>query len=286
MRFIYCEVSPQLIYLQKKIRKYLHFISCTLSQKIQLKNLNKHSERGTLFVHAFLEVKQNSFTTDEKKQFEILEQFREKLSFSEELISFEEIGVDKKIAVQDVVKKAASPIQWSKLFFSLTKWSRASHILEIGTNLGISGQYFVEAIKANPSAKFTTMEGVKRMCEIAEVQLSTRSINNKLQILHGLYADSLEHIKESKEEFDLVFIDGNHTYDATVYYFNLLKPQYTSNAILIIDDINWSIEMQQAWIVLKNDPLVSFSIDLFKLGILFLGAKNKKNRAHQLFLHF
>jgi len=271
---------------QKKIRKYLHFISCALSQKTQLKNLSKHSESANLFVQAFLEVKKNRYSKDEREQFEILEQFRKNLTLSKELISFEEIGVSKKNAVQDVVMKAASPTQWSKLFYSLAKWSQASHVLEIGTNLGVSGQYFVEAIKANPLATFTTMEGVKRMCEIAELQLSTRSVNNKLQVLHGLYDDSLEQIIKSEEEFDLVFIDGNHTYDATIKYFNLLKTQYASNAILIIDDINWSAEMQQAWNVLKNDPLVISSIDLFKLGILFLGPENEKVSTHQLFLHF
>jgi hypothetical protein len=50
-----------------------------------------------------------------------------------------------------------------------------------------------------------------------------------------------------------------------------------AEGIIILDDIHWSKEMNQAWNELKNHPSVSLSIDLFEGGILFLNQKLPKH---------
>ena len=39
--------------------------------------------------------------------------------------------------------------------------------------------------------------------------------------------------------------------------------------MVILDDIHWSKEMNQAWKTIKARPEISISIDLFEAGVLF-----------------
>ena len=51
------------------------------------------------------------------------------------------------MTVAEVAGRAASPEIWTKFFYRLSQASSIKNILEIGTNLGISGQYFVKALE-------------------------------------------------------------------------------------------------------------------------------------------
>ncbi len=52
-------------------------------------------------------------------------------------------------------------------------------------------------------------------------------------------------------------------------YFRLIADFSGRNTVVIIDDINYSTEMSQAWNEIKLHEKVSVSIDLFRMGILF-----------------
>ncbi len=81
---------------------------------------------------------------------------------------------------------------------------------------------------------------------------------------------------EQTSEVEMVYIDGNHTKNATLSYFNQLLPKVTSQSILIFDDIYWSSEMEDAWEQIKNHPKVTVTIDLFELGIVFFNPELSK----------
>ena len=68
----------------------------------------------------------------------------------------------------------------------------------------------------------------------------------------------------------------------------LTENNYSKNAILIFDDIHWSPKMTKAWKEIIVDPKVLLSVDLFKLGIVIVGAdaSSNHNKHHQLFLSF
>ncbi|HXD92674.1 MAG TPA: class I SAM-dependent methyltransferase, partial [Bacteroidia bacterium] len=78
------------------------------------------------------------------------------------------------------------------------------------------------------------------------------------------------------KKFDLVYIDGNHTYKATIKYFNELLKSADENAVLIFDDIYWTPEMTIAWEEIKAHPAVTLSIDLYKVGLVFFRKENKQ----------
>jgi len=64
-------------------------------------------------------------------------------------------------------------------------------------------------------------------------------------------------------------MDGNHKKVPTLHYFNLFLEKINTNSIVVIDDIHWSTEMEEAWESLINSEKVRLSIDLFRMGILF-----------------
>ena len=75
-------------------------------------------------------------------------------------------------------------------------------------------------------------------------------------------------LKEIKS-FDVLYIDGNHSYEATLRYFNLVKEYIKEDTIIVFDDIYWSEGMTKAWLEIKNDSIVSHTIDLFYFGLTF-----------------
>ena len=75
---------------------------------------------------------------------------------------------------------------------------------------------------------------------------------------------------------DMAYIDGNHTYEATMKYFNELLKITHENSILIFDDIYWTSDMTKAWEEIKTIPAVTVSIDLYKVGLIFFRKENKQ----------
>lgn len=84
---------------------------------------------------------------------------------------------------------------------------------------------------------------------------------------------------ESINNIDLAFIDGNHQYQPTVNYFNLLLAKSHEQTIIILDDIHWSKEMEDAWQYVQQHENVTATIDLFFIGIVIL-RKDFKAKQH------
>ena len=84
----------------------------------------------------------------------------------------------------------------------------------------------------------------------------------------------------NNESIELIYFDGNHTYESTIEYFNICKENYTENTCFIFDDIYWSKGMTKAWDEICNDQDVLVSIDTFYFGICFF----RKNQPKQHFI--
>ena len=68
----------------------------------------------------------------------------------------------------------------------------------------------------------------------------------------------------------MAYVDGNHRYEPTIRYFQLLLSHAHNDTILIFDDIHWSAEMEKAWKEIQQHPSVRCTVDLFYLGFVFL----------------
>ena len=269
----------------RKCKRFKHLFLSKVFEPKTLRTL-KTMEVAVDAIKAFEKVKNNTHSLADKKTLDFLDEYRVELSTNKNKINFKEIGNNKTFSISEIVLKAASSKKWTSFFYELSKIKNINNILEIGTNLGVSGQYFLKGLDGKKKSNFITIEGVKKLCEIAKDRFSYISDKRRFKVIYGLYDEKLLELKKLNIKFDLVFIDGNHRFDATIKYFELLKKQLAQNAIVVFDDIHWSSGMTRAWEIIIKDDSVYFSIDFFKLGLIILNSKHRSKSIlkHNLFL--
>ena len=119
-----------------------------------------------------------------------------------------------------------------------------------------------------------TIEGCSETSRIASQMFHKYKLSN-IQLKVGLFEDILPDLVQECI-FDLIFIDGNHTKSATLKYFNLCLDAIHNNSVVILDDIHWSVEMEEAWEEIKKHAKVTVTIDTFQWGIVFFRKEQMK----------
>jgi predicted O-methyltransferase YrrM len=203
--------------------------------------------------------------------FEKIERIRKKLSLNDNQIDINDLGAgsqkfsSSQRKISDIAKYSIKPKKQAEFIFRLANFINAENILELGTSLGITTLYLSLTSRIS---KIYTIEGDKNIFNLADNNFKKFNCTNIHNYL-GNFDDKLPEILNTIDKFDLVFIDGNHTMDATINYFNKLKEHTHSNSVIIFDDIYWSKEMTKAWNSIIKDEKISVSIDLFYLGLVF-----------------
>lgn len=212
---------------------------------------------------------------DTKKEYyayKNLEGARWKLQQSQDTIDVMDFGAGSTVlppnikhrTVSEIAKSAVSSQHKCRILFQLVNHYNAKEILEVGTSLGISSAYMAAA---SPSGTVITMEGSAEIVKKARETHQTLGLRN-INIIAGNFKETLSQVIEN--HYDVIFIDGHHEYNAVLTYFEVLKPTFKQNTIVIIDDIYWSDGMEKAWQMLKVSKEVRVAIDIFHVGILFL----------------
>jgi predicted O-methyltransferase YrrM len=222
------------------------------------------------FIYQFM--KEVMDTKEDGNDTILIEKQRQKHLQSVDDISFIDYGAGTSKGSKNEVRKISSIAQnslsgkWQcKVLFNLIKHFGISNVLEIGTSLGISTAYLAIA---NQSARIITLEGNPASAAIAKKVWDNLDISS-VEVLIGEFGETMDSAIESMEEIDLAFIDGNHRKEATLKYFQKLKNKATIKSVFVIDDIYWSTGMNDAWNEIIKDESVAFSIDLFRMGIIF-----------------
>lgn len=214
---------------------------------------------------------------DKYYAFDEIEKQRENLLTNANIISIKDFGAGSSISnsnerkIKNIAKNSLIERKHGELLFRLVNKFKPNTILELGTSLGISTSYLS---KANSQSTIYSLEGCPNTANIAKQTFKNLAIKN-INLIEGNFDDSLNKLLEKKIHFDFIFIDGNHTYDATINYFNFLLPYVNEDTVMIFDDIYWSKGMTKAWVEIKNNISVTISIDLFKIGIVFFRKANK-----------
>ena len=171
--------------------------------------------------------------------------------------------------VSDIARVQLERPQIGQALFRIVNYmshetQRPLRILELGTSLGVTTAYLAMADSRN---KVVTMEGSKAVLDIAKEQWKALKIEN-IEWKEGRIEDTL--YIYAREKWDVVFIDANHTYEATMRYVEALLPQLEEKGVLAVDDIYYSKEMTRAWEAIKSDARVTTSMDLYDAGLVFV----------------
>ena len=137
--------------------------------------------------------------------------------------------------------------------------------IELGSSLGISTAYLAKSGHINSIYSF---EGNKALVKSA-CQLLDELDAQEAQIMQGNIDAELPRLLSKLESVDLAIIDANHTENALLNYFRLLKPKMQSNSIVMIDDIRWSNEMYRGWRKIIGEREVTVSMEFLCRGLIF-----------------
>lgn len=163
------------------------------------------------------------------------------------------------------MQRTAISDKYGRLLHQLVRYYSVNHVIETGTALGISSAWMA---LANPNVFINTIEANAALCNMSESTFSKFNINN-IKVHHGLVADVLPEIIKTLKPQTLIFIDAHHTAEATLRYFNMMKPYLLQDVIMVFDDINYSPEMFNAWKKIVGDEQVTLSINLYRMGVIF-----------------
>jgi predicted O-methyltransferase YrrM len=168
-------------------------------------------------------------------------------------------------SVSDITRRSVSTQKFGRLLYRLAKYYQTNRIIELGSSMGISTAYLA---MANPDSKLITIEGSAAIAGVARKNFNALDLKN-IQLVCGDFADTLTKVIDSFPRADLIFIDGNHRKKPVLEYFEQILGKISKTSLIIIHDIHWSSEMEEAWAIVQADPRVKLSIDLFSAGLVF-----------------
>jgi predicted O-methyltransferase YrrM len=220
-----------------------------------------HSPYVFSIVNNALTKKQNENTKNKIKQLII------SLKKSNKTIEITDFGAGSRSlksnfrSVKSIVKTSASKKRYAKLLFQMSSHFKPTHILELGTNLGIGT---IHLSIGNPDAQIISVDADKNLLSLAQENLNIVSCKN-VQLINATFNDFL---KTNTQIFDLIFIDGHHDGKALLEYLKTLEKFSHNDTVFILDDLRWSKGMLQAWEIICNSEDFHVTLDFFKMGIV------------------
>lgn len=163
---------------------------------------------------------------------------------------------------KDLLRTSSSKGIYGRVLYQLAAHYKPSVSLELGTSIGVGS---IHLKSGYPKGHLITVEGCSDTLRFAEKQYSQWGFDH-LTSIEEPFDDFLS--KGSAFTYDLVYIDGNHSGEATKRYLQLLKNQTHDNTLFILDDIRWNDDMWQCWNDLIQSTDYHVSIDLGRMGIL------------------
>lgn len=142
-------------------------------------------------------------------------------------------------------------------------------VLEIGTNVGVSSAYIASALKARGSGRVHTIDASPYRVRMAKRLHKELDLDN-VDYTIGLFYEVLPKVLESLPPIDMAFVDGQHEYQATVDFYDMIARRSAPGAVLLFDDIFYSDGMKRAWSEIQANPRCFAVSELGNIGIMML----------------
>ena len=217
------------------------------------------------------------FVIYDKSQYYIfseIENLRESLKQDDRIIWVEDFGTgqSRERKVSEITNQSLKQARYGQMLFKIINFCKAQNVLELGTSLGLTTAYMASC---SSNINCVTLEGSTEIAKLAVENLNKLQINN-VEVVTGNIDNTLSETLKRFEKLDFVFIDANHRLPAVYKYFEQCVDKIHHQSIIVVDDIYWSKEMEQAWNMIKNHPKVSSTFDLFQFGIVFFNHELNK----------
>lgn len=227
--------------------------------------VDAHSLHSPFFFDFHEKVLKGKDTLD----YSVIETLRSKLLDNPTPLSSTDLGAGPKRpkrerTIAEVARTSLSPKKFSSLYARVVQYYQPRNVIELGTSLGINAVYL-----ACPSpVRVTTFEGSSAIASVARSTFEFANAEN-IRLIEGNIDATLPEWLDQNERVDLAFMDANHRYEPTLRYFEMIQRRTHPKSIVILDDIHYTAEMERAWQLIRDHPMVYGSIDLYRAGIVF-----------------
>lgn len=210
--------------------------------------------------------------------FEELNKIRTKLLLDETILNVTDLGAGSKKLnsirrkIKDITKNGIAQKKQAEFLYRLVNKFNPKTIIELGTSVGLTTLYLA---KPNRKSIVYTVEGCPGIYKFANNLFSDNEITN-IKNSNGNFDVEFPKILSQIETLDLLYIDGNHSYEATIQYFKLALNKKNAGSVFVFDDINWSDGMQKAWKEICDHTEVKLCLDFFHFGIVFFRTEQKE----------
>ncbi|MBJ7339367.1 O-methyltransferase [Mycolicibacterium sp.] len=123
--------------------------------------------------------------------------------------------------------------QHAKLLSILARITRATRVLEIGTLAGYSTIALARGV--GPAGRVVTLEYEPEHAEVALANLRTAGVEDRVEIIVGTALETLPHLAERGERFDMFFIDADKENNSA--YVRWAVGLAAPGALVVIDNI-------------------------------------------------
>jgi len=163
---------------------------------------------------------------------------------------------------------ASKGAEWCRVLFELARRLRPRYVVEMGTNVGISGSYLAAGLEEAGAGALVTLEGSPHKAAIAREGFEVLGLSGRVEVVVGDFGDTVDGVlARLGDGIDLAFIDGFHQREATLAYHEGFV-RVAERAVLAYDDIRWSSGMAEAWRRIRSDDRVATSVDAQTLGFV------------------
>jgi predicted O-methyltransferase YrrM len=208
-----------------------------------------------------------------------VEAIRNEMLSSHQELNVEDFGAGSAVLkspirlLKDVAKHSISTPKEAELISKIIKFHDPKNIVELGTGLGITTLYLANIC---PNARITTFEGANDLANIAKQNFALDGKSQSITLVAGNINETFPTFLANAPKIDFIFIDANHTQEATLAYYYAVLKNCHNETMIIIDDIHWSEGMQLAWHEIVSQLDTTLTIDYYYFGLVLLNPKFKK----------
>ena len=250
----------------------------TLSKTISFLRYLKHAKyRHGFSVHSPFAYQLITEVFEEETPYyiyKVLEERRKTLRKDKTLIDVTDYGTrpSGQRSISEIAKRSIQSKRYAQLLFRIANHFQPETVIELGTSLGITTAYLA---KGTPKGQVHSLEGSSNLIKISKETAKIAKASN-VTFHEGNIDDILKKTLNPLKQVDFAFLDANHTGEATLRYFNILKEKATSYSVFVIDDIHASEDMEEAWNQIVKEKKVRVTFDFFTMGILFFNEELQK----------
>ncbi len=151
----------------------------------------------------------------------------------------------------------ATPPAGGALLWAVTRALRPGTVVEIGSGHGYGALYIGAALRAHPTGRLVTFEGVSVRVEMARAAIARFGLTRHVDVVEGAFEETLPATLPRLSPVGLVFADGGKHPEATRSEFDQLLAAMPRGGHMLYDDIDFSPEIIRVWQDIVSHPRIT-----------------------------